>query len=163
MDQSLQARFSAMVTRHEKPLRNYAMKLTNDYDEANDLFQDTCLLGWRFLHHFQEGTNEVGWMSVIMRNQFKNGLRKKRVMPEMIPYEDVYFTARPLRENRDQALSDRMIGALNGLSLDSRLMFALATVEDYSYIELAKMFDLPRGTVASRLMKTRRDLHNSLN
>lgn len=148
MDQS---GFTSMLSRHEPALRKYAMKLTGDYDDANDLYQDTCLRGWSFLHQFKEGTNEAAWLSVIMRNSFINGFRKVRATPEMLDYNDVYYIATPIFSEKDKALSDRMTRALNGLSNEYRFLFTMSHVEGYTDEELAALASIPKGTVKSRL------------
>ena len=162
MNQSLQPRFTKMISRHEESLRSYAMKLTGDCDDANDLFQDTCLNGWRFLNSFQEGSNERAWLGVIMRNAFINGFRRIRKTPEMVGYEDVYFIAQPLTDSRERELSDEVLQALGCLDKTSRTLFVMDVLGEYNYFELGKVFNIPRGTVASRLRRSRQALRSAL-
>lgn len=151
-----------MLSRHEHTLRKYAMKLTGDYDDANDLYQDTCLRGWTFLHQFKEGTNEVGWLSVIMRNSFINGFRRVRATPEMLSYNDVYYIANPIYNEKDKALDDRMTQALNGLCKEYRFLFTMSHVEGYTDEELAALARIPKGTVKSRIHRGKKYLQQVL-
>lgn len=127
------------------------MKLTKDYDDANDLYQDTCLRGWIFIDQFSEGTNEMAWLGTIMRNNFINNFRKVRATPEMVSYQEVPYLSHPAVKEQDRALSDRMTAALNELSKEYRFLFTMAHVEEFTYDELAALANIPKGTVRSRL------------
>ena len=157
-----QSQFASMIARREQALRRYAIKLTGDYDDANDLFQDTCLNAWRFIHQFEVGSHELGWLVRIMKNAFINGFRRVRATPEMVGYDDVYLTANPLEESRERQLSDEVLEALGCLDKTSRTLFMLDVLGGYNYFELAKVFNIPRGTVASRLRRTREALRMEL-
>ena len=64
--------FSHKVNLHYSPLRGYALKLTQDHEDANDLVQETMLKAFKNKDKFEEGTNLKGWLYTIMKNIFIN-------------------------------------------------------------------------------------------
>ena len=72
-------------------LYNFALRLTQNEDDANDLVQDTFLKAWRFIESYQKGTNAKAWLFRIMRNGFINAYRRRSKEPNKIDYQDVEF------------------------------------------------------------------------
>ena len=68
--------FQAKVTQEESPLKNYAIKLTHDQMEAEDLVQDTMLKAFINEDKFSSGTNLKGWLYTMMKNIFINKYRR---------------------------------------------------------------------------------------
>ncbi|XQP84045.1 MAG: sigma-70 family RNA polymerase sigma factor [Candidatus Pollutiaquabacter aromativorans] len=68
--------FRKQVTDETRPLKAYAMKLTQDSEEANDLVQDTVLKALTNEEKFAAGTNLKGWLYTIMKNIFINKYRR---------------------------------------------------------------------------------------
>ena len=58
-------------------LRKFAFYLTNNVDDAKDLFQETAYVAFKNREKFKIGSNFRGWFMTIMRNTFINGYRKK--------------------------------------------------------------------------------------
>ena len=70
-------KFNQMVSEEERPLKGFALKLTKDMEDAEDLVQDTMLKAFTNSDKFREGTNLKGWLYTIMKNIFINfGARK---------------------------------------------------------------------------------------
>ena len=83
---------------HLDALKSFALKMTNDLDEADDLVQDTMLKAFRFFDKFEKGTNCKAWLFQIMKNSFINNYRKVSKEPNKVDYEDVqnfYETVKP--------------------------------------------------------------------
>ncbi len=66
---------------HIDSMFNFAFRLTNDEDDANDLVQDTYLKAFRFINSFERGTNAKAWLFRILKNSFINDYRKKSKEP----------------------------------------------------------------------------------
>ena len=62
--------FSSQIVKLSKALKPFAMRLTKDLDDANDLLQDTLLKGFTNSEKFKDGTNLKAWMFTIMKNTF---------------------------------------------------------------------------------------------
>ena len=158
---------------HADALYNFAYHLTYEADDANDLVQDTFLKAWRFINSYQEGTNAKAWLFKILKNSFINEYRRKKVRPIEVDYEDfvAYQDAEDVKQigNLDLRheifqgmLGDEMTKALNDLPVDFRTIILLCDIEEFSYEEIAKIIDIPIGTVRSRLFRARNMLKDQL-
>ena len=56
----------------------FAMKLSRNTEDANDLMQETSFRAFRSLERFQDGTHFKSWISTILRNNFINEYRKRK-------------------------------------------------------------------------------------
>lgn len=154
-------------------LYNFAYRLTLDEDDANDLVQETYLKAYRFFNSYEQGTNAKAWLFRILKNSFINDFRKKSKEPSKVDYQEVetYYNSDDIDENittdlRVEALQD-MIGdevanALNALAVDFRTIIILCDLEGFTYEEMAKILDIPIGTVRSRLHRARNLLKDKL-
>jgi RNA polymerase sigma factor (sigma-70 family) len=152
---------------------NFAYRLTLDPDDAKDLLQDTYLKAFRFIDSFQQGTNAKAWLFRILKNSFINDYRKKSKEPSKVDYQEVesYYNSEDVDRQitpdlRVEALQD-MIGdeisvALNSLDVDFRTVIILCDLEGFKYEEMAKILDIPIGTVRSRLHRARNLLKEQL-
>lgn len=165
--------FNNEFTPHIDVLYNFAYRLTFDEDDAKDLVQDTFMKSYRFINSFQKGTNAKAWLFRILKNSFINDYRKKSKEPSKVDYQDVegYYNS----EKTDKAittdlrvdtlkgmLGDEITVALNGLAVDFRTVIILCDLEDFTYEEMAKILDIPIGTVRSRLHRARNLLKEKL-
>jgi RNA polymerase sigma-70 factor (ECF subfamily) len=153
---------------HINSMHNFAYRLTLDADDANDLVQDTYLKAFRFIDSFEKGTNAKAWLFRILKNSFINDYRKKSKEPSKIDYQEVesYHNADDVPDLRVEAVKD-MIGdeistALNSLDVDFRTVIILCDLEGFKYDEMAKILDIPIGTVRSRLHRARNLLKEKL-
>ena len=74
---------------HMDALYNFALRLTTDPDEADDLLQETYLKAYRFFDKFEKGTNCKAWLFRIMKNSFINIYRRSSKEPDKVDYHDV--------------------------------------------------------------------------
>ena len=158
---------------HINSMYNFAYRLTLDADDAKDLLQDTYLKAYRFIESFQKGTNAKAWLFRILKNSFINDYRKKSKEPSKVDYQEVesYYNSEEVDRQitpdlRVEALKD-MIGdeisnALNALDVDFRTVIILCDLEGFKYEEMAKILDIPIGTVRSRLHRARNLLKEKL-
>lgn len=160
---------------HLGTLYNFAHKLTLNEDDAKDLLQDTCMKAYRFIDSFEKGTNAKAWLFRILKNSFINDYRKKSKAPAMVDYQDVesYYNSEKgnaassitvdLRaETVRDKLGDEITIALNALDVDFRTVIILCDLEGFKYNEMAKILDIPIGTVRSRLHRARNMLKEKL-
>ena len=165
--------FDSEFMPHIDSMYNFAYRLTNDEDDANDLVQDTYLKAFRFINSFQRGTNAKAWLFRILKNSFINEYRKKSKQPTKVDYQEVetfynsddvdYQSTTDLRaESVKDMLGDEISNALNALAVDFRTVIILADLEGFTYEEMAKILDIPIGTVRSRLHRARNLLKDKL-
>lgn len=166
--------FDSEFMPHIDSMYNFAYRLTNDEDDANDLVQDTYLKAFRFINSFQRGTNAKAWLFRILKNSFINDYRRKSKEPSKVDYQDVETTYNSsedaevsgtvdLRtETVQDMIGDEVANALNSLPVDFRTVIILCDIEGFTYEEMAKILDIPIGTVRSRLHRARNLLKDKL-
>ncbi len=158
---------------HIDSMYNFAYRLTFDEDEAKDLVQDTYMKAFRFINSFQEGTNAKAWLYRILKNSFINDYRKKSKQPAKVDYQEVeqFYNSEDtpssatvdlrLEATKDM-IGDEISNALNSLAIDFRTVIILCDLEGFTYEEMAKILDIPIGTVRSRLHRARNLLREKL-
>ncbi|MFM8362445.1 MAG: sigma-70 family RNA polymerase sigma factor, partial [Haliscomenobacter sp.] len=113
------------------------------------------------------------WLFRILRNTFINQYRQKARQPHKVDYEDFIVhhgdEDSPFRNQTDlslelfnQMMGDEVTAAVNSLGETYRNVIILADIEEFSYDEIAKILDVPVGTVRSRLHRARKLLKDQL-
>lgn len=152
-------------------LYNFAYSLVYNEAHAEDLVQDAFLKAYRFIHSFESGTNAKAWLFQILKNAFINEYRKKSRRPQKVDFEDFKDKNQLEKQSVSIDISEdvytHMIGdeitiALNKLPVDFRVAIILADIEGFTYEEIAKIVDIPIGTVRSRLFRARNLLKEEL-
>ena len=158
---------------HIDSMYNFAYRLTFDEDDAKDLVQDTYLKAYRFIESFERGTNAKAWLFRILINSFINDFRKKSKEPAKVDYNEVetFYNSdnvdKPITtdlriETVQDMIGDEISNALNSLDVDFRTVIILCDLEGFKYDEMAKILDIPIGTVRSRLHRARNLLKDKL-
>jgi len=158
---------------HIDSMYNFAYRLTFDEDDAKDLVQDTYMKAYRFINSFQEGTNAKAWLYRILKNSFINDYRKKSKQPAKVDYQEVeqFYNSEDTPSNATvdlrlettkDMIGDEISNALNSLAVDFRTVVILCDLEGFTYEEMAKILDIPIGTVRSRLHRARNLLREKL-
>ncbi|MBN8577798.1 MAG: sigma-70 family RNA polymerase sigma factor [Cyclobacteriaceae bacterium] len=158
---------------HINSMYNFGFRLTLDRDDTKDLVQDTYLKAYRFVESFQKGTNAKAWLFRILKNSFINDYRKKTKEPSKVDYQEVetYYNSEDVNrqitpdlrvESLKDMIGDEISNALNSLDVDFRTVIILCDLEGFKYEEMAKILDIPIGTVRSRLHRARALLKEKL-
>jgi len=138
-------------------LRRYARGLTGNREAADDLVQDTMEKAWTRLALWERRGDLRAWLFSILHNLFVDRARADRRSPieaakDEAPTAPVRATQADMLEVRDL---DR---ALARLPLEQREVLLLVAVEQMRYEEVARVLDIPAGTVMSRLSRARERL-----
>lgn len=160
---------------HIDSLYNFAIYLENNDEIAKDLLQETYLRGYKYINYYEKGTNAKAWLIRILKNTFINEYRRKSKLPTQVDFEESYSQADDdesgtgamqnvdLRhEIYNNLVGDEIMNAVNALPVDYRLIILLCDVEGFKYDEIAKIIDVPIGTVRSRLHRARNMLKEKL-
>ncbi len=143
-------------------LRRFARYLTRDPDYADDLVQECLIRAVEKIDSWQPGTNLRAWLLVILKNVFRNDLRKKGREVSFSPQEDSDLTvAVPAAQDARMALLE-VRDAFLKLSEEHREILLLVAIEGLKYEEAAVVLDVPVGTVRSRLSRARLALRDLL-
>ena len=148
---------------HADGLYGYAVTLTRNYAEAEDLVQETFLRALGAMHRLRENSNVKGWLFTILRNIWLNELRKRRNGPNMVGMEDNDGRALDLPgkfKDSHEILVDHedaqiVRSAIAELPVEHREVILLREFEEMSYQQIATILNCPVGTVMSRLGRAR--------
>lgn len=158
--------FSYTITQMAKSLQPFAMKLTKDSEEANDLLQETLLKAYTNREKFSEGTNLKAWLYTIMKNTFiTNYQRMVRRGTFIDTTDNLHFinSSDTKIENRaygDFALKDinEAIDDLDDVYKTPFMMY----FRGFKYHEIADRLEIPIGTVKNRIHIARKQLKDRL-
>ncbi len=146
---------------YEKQLIAYAFTLTNNRDEANDLYQETVFRILKNWKQFKEGSNLKAWSYTIMKNSFINKFRRKtreyRLQGLMQERVSTSFDASVRNEGEANIMLDELKALINRVEEVNRIPFLLH-FQGYKYEEIAEELNIPLGTIKSRIFFARKRL-----
>ncbi len=150
----------------------FALSLTRDESDADDVVQETYLRAYRSWHTFILGTDCRRWLFTICRNVFLRSRERQRPTVDLEDGEQdavaagsVYAAAREQGYDDLYArldLAPALRDALDELNEPFRTAVILVDVEDLTYETAAEVMGVPIGTVRSRLFRGRRLLQEKL-
>lgn len=154
--------FNKQLLNFKAPLSYFALSLTANAEDAKDLLQDTLVKALVYKDKFADATNLKAWLYTIMKNTFINNYRKSVKLNKIIDNtKDLYFMNIPQQAGVSSPASQISIKEINhaieGLVDDLKVPFKLF-FEGYKYQEIADQFNLPIGTVKSRIFLARKQL-----
>lgn len=158
---------------HMDALYNFALRLTGDSDDANDLVQETYLKAFRFFDKYERGTNSKAWLFRILKNSYINDYRKQSKEPGKVDYDDIENFYENIKSSDVKSshitqdafsnlMGDEISKAITDLPEDFRTVILLSDIEGFTYEEIADFVDVPIGTVRSRLHRARKMLYAKL-
>lgn len=155
--------FEKVFVEHVNILYNFALKLTKNQMDAEDLTEDTFLRAFRFFSKFREGTNVKSWLYKIMHNIFINNYRKAKREPETLEFKEEILEIQNVPQDFFSKLLDEEIQeALDSLPQEYKDAVILSDIEGFSYAEISGILNCPVGTVRSRLSRARKLLFDKL-
>lgn len=150
----------------------FALSLTRDESDADDVVQDTFLRAFRSWHTYLPGSDCRRWLFTICRNVFLRSRERARPMVEIESSEiDLAlvgsFYNEGARDNVESIfsrvdLAPAIDDALKNVPEPFRSTLMLVDVEDQSYEAAAEILRVPIGTVRSRLFRGRRLMQEQL-
>jgi RNA polymerase sigma-70 factor, ECF subfamily len=148
----------------------YALVLTRNHAEAEDLVQETYVRALKAKGRLRVGSNMKAWLFTILRNVWLNQVRKRRNGPQMVEIEAGDGVAdgivEPSKDSYDLYVSktevEQVRRAIQELPEEFREVILLREYEDLSYQEIASVLCCPLGTVMSRLGRARAKLRTLL-
>jgi RNA polymerase sigma-70 factor (ECF subfamily) len=151
-------------------LYGYAMVLSRNSAEAEDLVQETCLRALRAIDSLRAEGSVKSWLFTILRNIWLNQLRQRRTAPDLVELDadenGIFEPADPTQDPHTGYVNriehEQVRSAIQQLPLESREIIILREYEELSYQEIAALLNCPPGTVMSRLARARSRLRKLL-
>lgn len=162
------AAFQVLAERHAPALHRLACSLAGNVADAEDAVQETLLGAYRQIRVFEGRSSFKTWLSRILVNQTARQRRSKRVREAVKPVDFSDASKAVLKGlekpdgARDSEIRMDVLAALNGMSSEFRDVIVLREMEGLSYLEIADVLGVPRGTVESRLHRARAELKELL-
>jgi len=143
-------------------LRRFALSLTGDRAEADDLVQAACERALARYHQYRPGSRLDRWLFAILHHLFIDERRTMRRQKPHLPFEEGKLLSQA--KNTMKKLEARLqLGevarAMRQMGETERMVLSLVCVEGMSYRDAAEIMQVPVGTVMSRLARARKKLH----
>lgn len=161
-----QSDFQKRLMELQSNLFSFAMKLTSNYDDANDLLQDTTCKALVNEEKYVDDSNFKSWVFTIMRNIFINNYRRVvRTQTVVDKTEDLYqlnLNQLESSETPDNSYAmSEVTSVVDSLQEEYRVPFVMH-ISGYKYQEIAEQMHLPLGTVKSRIFFAKQKLQSEL-
>lgn len=164
--------FESTALPHLDAVARFALSLTRDRSDADDLVQDTYLRAFRGWRTFRPGSDARRWLFAICRNAFLRTRRRRAVFVES---DDGDVDAMPAVQSHLQAMREGLGDLFDLIDVQPAIeravgqlpephhsILVLVDLEGHSYEDAAAVLDIPIGTVRSRLFRARRMIQESL-
>jgi RNA polymerase sigma-70 factor (ECF subfamily) len=163
--------FSHAALEHIDALYGFAMVLTRNQTEAEDLVQETYLRAVRAFGRLMPDSNLKSWLFAIMRNAWLNQLRHSRSGPRFVEIDAEESDRSQWLDHQSndphvvylrKLERDEVKAAIDCLPRIHREIVVLRDIEGFSYQQIASILGCPAGTVMSRLGRAREKLRRLL-
>lgn len=150
------------LTAERDRLYRFALRLTKQPSDAEDLVQSTLLRALEKREYFEQGTNLFSWTSRVMFNLFVSQYRREKRIAER--HHSAFTEAQTMTPAPQETVTDlsRMRDCMKRLSKQHRDMLVMVCISGLRYEEVSRRLRIPVGTVRSRLSRARNELQNML-
>jgi RNA polymerase sigma-70 factor, ECF subfamily len=158
--------FDFQLLNLRQPLYYFALSLTKNDADAEDLLQETFLKALLYKSRYIDNTNLKGWLCTIMKNIFINEYRRKsknQTVSDESPEGKGLIKVESQKGSYPEEMYQvqEITNAVNRLSEEYKVPLNLY-FEGYKYKEIADIMQLPLGTIKSRIFLARKQLHAPL-
>lgn len=171
------AEFSLRFQAASRSLWLIAAAVMGRRDDAQDIVQESAVIGLQKINEFRPDTNFAAWMGGIVRNLARNHARKTfrrhtgltspadldQSVSSGVPMEgEPSFNRRGQFASGQGAFDDRVLAALGALEETPRLCLLLRSLRQLPYREIAVLLDIPEGTAMSHVHRARAAMREQL-
>lgn len=136
----------------------------HNIDLSNDLAQEALTKGLTRSNQLRDEAAMESWLFSILNNCWRDHLRTRREFTDISELDEVIFDPAPGPEKQyaSQQTAVRVRNAIGALPMAQRQVITLVDIEEMSYAEVARILEVPVGTIMSRLSRARQALKTSL-
>ncbi len=154
--------FNPLVERYKLPLYKVMYRMVYNRDDAEDLVEEAFIKAFRSIKTFETGRRFYAWICRIAVNNAINYLKKEKRAQvqsiELIQHRLVAEKGDPVKMTKQKLLQEKIAASMAQLPEDYRTILTLRVEQGFSYDEISKILNIPRGTVMSRLARARQRL-----
>jgi len=160
LSQQSESAFSYLYDHYSGALFASILTIVNDQEAAADTLQEVFIKIFRQIHSYDSSKGRLyTWMLNIARNAAidttrSKGFQKNKQNQELS--DNVYDLAGSAEIKTDDIGLRKLV---HGLRPEWRVLVELSYFEGYTQDEIAKMLDIPLGTVKTRLRAALKELH----
>jgi RNA polymerase sigma-70 factor (ECF subfamily) len=154
-------RFETEALPHLRSLYGTAYRMTRHPQDAEDLVQETFLRAYRAFDGFTPGSNIRAWLHTILQRVRVDSFRRASRRPRTVELLDDGPAVPPAQDTLARG-QEEVARALATVPEVFRAALVLRDVEDFSYQEIARILEVPIGTVMSRIHRGRALLRTAL-
>lgn len=158
----LTTEFNRLLEEQVPRLRRYAIALTRNPDQADDLIQETLLRALDKKHLWQPGTDLRAWLFTMLHNQRVNSVRRAVRMGNTVDVDDVSGSVVATTDPTASRTLFELDRAMGQIADEHRQVILLIGLEGMSYEDAASVLGIPVGTVRSRLSRGREALRAAM-
>lgn len=165
------AAYNGLVQRYQRPVYNLAYRMLGNAEDAGDLVQETFLRAYGALASFRQDASFLTWLYKIASNLCIDQLRSRKSKSALSLNVELDEGREPSADARDCGPEDRaMRGAVQDVVQHAvmnlperyRVVVVMRHLQDMSVEEIARVLDLPTGTVKTHLFRAREMLRGRL-
>lgn len=156
--------FAEQLVRNQRRVFAYIVTLLSNRDDAEDVFQSTCLILWKKWEEFDPSRDFFTWSCGIAHNEARNLLRRKR-LPRLQLSEDVMAQVAETRLKADKFLEMRgqfLSHCLEKLADGQRLLVEQCYLGDKQIKTLAEEMGISPAALTMRLQRIRKTLYECI-
>jgi RNA polymerase sigma-70 factor, ECF subfamily len=165
------AAYNGLVQRYQRPVYNLAYRMLGNAEDAGDLVQETFLRAYGALASFRQDASFLTWLYKIASNLCIDQLRSRKSKSALSLNVELDEGREPSADSRDCGPEDRALRgavqdvvqhAVMNLPERYRVVVVMRHLQDMSVEEIARVLDLPSGTVKTHLFRAREMLRGRL-
>ncbi len=145
--------FGPLIKIYRKQLFSYLLRLSGNREDAEDLFQETLIKGWRGIKKYSEQQKFSSWLFTIAHNTAMDKLRKrnKETMITETEPDELSHTSDPYKELIGKEIRNKIQKAVELLPFKQKEVFLLRINSGMSFKEIAQTTNEPLNTVLSHM------------
>lgn len=151
--------FRRLAVSHLDLLYGAALRAARSRDRAEDLVQETYRIAFDRWTTLRDPAACRAWLLRILHSVHIDEIRRTRRLVALegdaLQVPDPRTLGDPFAAASKAEIVERLGGLLDEMPDDARWLFGLREVEGLSYAELSEVFEVPVGTIRSRLARLR--------
>jgi RNA polymerase sigma-70 factor (ECF subfamily) len=150
--------YGKLVTKYQSDVRGLLIRLTNgDKALADDLAQDVFIRAYKYLKSYKATANFSTWLYRISYNVFNDNYKSRMQTSDIGDYDFIS------EANEDVSSVIDLENALKILKQDEKVVVLLHYEKGYSHSEIAKILQMPLGTVKTNILRAKEKLKKYYN